>query len=589
MNTSLRASRLLSQSQLMTVYNLIKLTKMHSPNAEEEELDSVPHAEHLQVAQKLEEAEARIRALTDHNKELLRTLSGLEEHQVSHYLDRRRLRTLVENAPICVHEIGPDGNVQSMNPKGLAMLACTDASKVLGTSYLSSVAEEDYARIEQLMNDAFAGRGSDFVFVASDKESRRTFSSCFVPIFDELGNVERLMGCTREITEQLAVEAARQDLQKQVLHVQKLESLGLLAGGVAHDFNNMLTAIMGSIELAKLMTGTDHAAHAPLDSAQDAVELGANLCKQLLAYAGKGRFEVQPMNLRHAAEQVISMLQGSLPTNVTLAVSVEDATVSASAGQIDQVVLNLLMNATDALESAPGTITIKVSAQTLEDEQFTADVGGDVRAGTYAQLSVEDDGKGIESDALSRIFEPFFSTRDSGRGLGLSAVAGIVRAHKGYLRVESNPGHGTRFSVYLPTTEGKPVEPHPDKHHKSEGLCILVVDDDARVRHASARLLAACGYETLEATNGYEALDHVTENHQRIAAVLLDVSMPGLSGPQVFEKLRVISPTMPVVFCSGWERSEVNTSALERAVFLSKPYSLESLERALARVLTQDN
>lgn len=539
-----------------------------------------------ELAKKLAAAQRRITSLTTHNRELLRALEGLDETKASQYRDRRRLLTLIENAPMCVHEIGLNGDVQSMNAKGLSMLNSPSESEVVGTPYLDSVDQSDKGRIEKLMLEAFAGHASEFEFATPGEEAPRTFASCFVPIFDELGNVERLMGCTREITDQLTLEASRQDLQKQLLHVQKLESLGLLAGGVAHDFNNMLAAIMGNLEIAKLLMGPEHGATGSLVAAQKAVDLGANLCSQLLAYAGKGRFGIQPLSVGAAATNVASMLKGSLPCDAHVTVHIEDEVIiDASAGQIDQVILNLLVNAADALQGETGRILLNVKRTTLEDVQFEANVGGDVRAGTYAELSVEDGGAGISAQTVAKIFDPFFSTKDSGRGLGLAAVGGIIRGHQGFLRVESVEGQGARFTVFLPVTDKPPASATKQESVEPRGRCILVVDDDDRVREASALLLEASGFETVEASSGLEALDLIREQPGTVAAVLLDVSMPGLSGPRTLEKLHEILPGLPVVLSSGWERSEIDTNLDDSTTFLAKPYSLEALMSALARVL----
>lgn len=533
---------------------------------------------------KLANAEDRIRSLTRHNSELLRALNS-DKSREEHYLIRRRLSALIENAPMCVHEIGLDGNVQSMNPKGLNMLDTTEESTVVGTPYLDSVGERDYARIEQLMNEAFTGQASEFEFIGADPSSKRTFTSCFVPIQDELGNVERLMGCSREITEKLELEAARRDLQEQVLHVQKLESLGLLAGGVAHDFNNMLAAVMGNVEIVKLILGPNHEAQESLESAQTAIDLGANLCKQLLAYAGKGRFGIQSIQLGPAANKVITMLRATLPPNAKIVTQLNEVTVDASAGQVDQIILNLVMNAAESLEGEPGRIVLSIEKVILAKDDFVANVGGEIQSGRYACLSVRDDGKGIPENTLARIFDPFYSTKDTGRGLGLAAVGGIVRSHNGYLSVETREGEGTRFSVYLPTSEDKVVAVKTEVNLSAQGQCILVVDDDDRVRSTSAQLLVACGFKSMQASDGFEALDILKDEGEKIAAVLLDVTMPGISGPEVLARLRKRWPTMPVILCSGWERNEVDISAFEGTEFLAKPYSLRALTSTLAKLL----
>lgn len=412
---------------------------------------STESARRLGTEARLEAAEATIRSLQAHNRALLHELEREGTQRVEQYLDRRRLNALVQNAPMCVHEIGLDGCVQSMNPSGLSMLNSALPSAVVGVPYLGFVGAEDKTRVAQLMKDAFTGHASEFEFTATSGERIRTFASSFVPIFDELGNVERLMGCTREITERLELEAARADLSKQVLHVQKLESLGLLASGVAHDFNNMLTAVMANVELAKLKLEADHTAVENLTSAQTAVTLGAELCKQLLAYAGQRRFEIAPYDLSQAAGQVAAMLRASLPSSVDLDVQTgSDVVVDACGGEIDQIILNLIVNASDALVNSTGKIHVEVSRVEIDSEAIEALVGGPILPGNYGLISVADEGHGIPAHIADKIFDPFFSTKSEGRGLGLAAVGGIVRDHNGYLLLETAEGEGTRFSVYLP-------------------------------------------------------------------------------------------------------------------------------------------
>ncbi len=404
--------------------------------------------ESIALQRRLAVAESRIAALSAHNRELLQALNQTD--RVEHYLTRRRLGALIQNSPMCVHEIGLDGLVQSMNPKGLSMMALREQSEAVGVRYLDYVGEHDRARIGALMEGAFDGASAHFQFTAGEDEATRTFSSCFVPIFDEEGQVERLMGCTSEITERLRLEAAKADLTKQVLHVQKLESLGLLASGVAHDFNNVLTAVGASVELAKVQVGAEHPALTALDSAATAVELGAGFCRQLLEYAGKGESVPERYDLSRAAKKVAKVLRSSLPQGVALDVAAsEEVIAQACPGQVDQIILNLIVNAADAIAGAGGSI--EVATTTVEVESAAASPPGyTLSPGTYGVLTVSDDGPGIPDEIAESVFDPFFSTKSGGRGLGLAAISSIVRQHEGGLLLESQVGQGTRFAIYLP-------------------------------------------------------------------------------------------------------------------------------------------
>ncbi|MFT5354617.1 MAG: two-component system cell cycle sensor histidine kinase/response regulator CckA [Polyangiales bacterium] len=524
-----------------------------------------------------------VSALIRHNAELQRALESRPD-AAELYKSRRRLRTLVENAPICIHEVGLDGVLEGMNPCGTAMLEVADESDVVGLEYLSFVGEAGRERVRGLMLAALNGETAHFEFVSPD--GTRTFESSFAPILDEVGRVERLMGCTQEITKRIQDEETRRKLSEQILHVQKLESLGLLAGGVAHDFNNLLAAVLANLSVAMLNLEPNHAAMKSLRAAEGAVENGAELCRQLLSYAGKGKFEAVVVGINDAASRIATLVKGSLPasTQLDLQLCAEDVSVEVSSGQVEQVLLNLVLNASAAFEGAEGVVTVATESVVLEGDDFSCLLGTPVDPGRYAVLSVRDNGPGIPEEVIGQLLEPFFTTNGRGRGLGLSALAGIVRSYKGAIRLETTLGLGTHFQVYLPHSARQPAAKAPVAPSPVQRLRVLVVDDQDVVRSAVKRLLEHLGFETAEAASGAQAVACV-EGGALFDAVVLDVSMPGMNGVETLFALRKMHPSLAAVIVSGWEDSAVlkELEGQERCVFVPKPFAGAALAAAIAQ------
>jgi PAS domain S-box-containing protein len=379
----------------------------------------------------------------------------------------------------------------------------------------------------------------------------------------------------------------RKQLERRVLEAQKLESLGVLAGGVAHDFNNLLVGVMGNASLAKEMLEEPHPASELLESVLTASEHAALLTKQMLAYSGKGRFVLEPVVLSELVEEITPIVQPSISKKVSVRSELASGlpAVEADRSQMQQILTNLLLNASEAIGETAGAITVRTSSRTIVRTE-TAQTG-ELTPGNYVCLEVEDTGCGMDEPTRRRIFDPFFSTKFTGRGLGLAAVAGIVRGHQGAIRVNSVPGRGSRFTVFLPAVSRpeRPVEaPEAAEELRGSGT-ILVVDDEAVVRSMAKRGLEHFGYEVRLAESGPEAVELARAGG--VDAVLLDLSMPGMSGQETLVELRKVDARVPVVLSSGYNEAETMRlfEGMEVAGFIQKPYRGPHLAKKVKEAL----
>jgi two-component system cell cycle sensor histidine kinase/response regulator CckA len=399
----------------------------------------------------------------------------------------------------------------------------------------------------------------------------------------------------RDVTERRAAEEERRRLEAQVQHAQKLESLGVLAGGIAHDFNNLLVGVLGNASLAGLSLPEDSPARDRLREVEAAARRASELCRQLLAYSGRGAFVIEPVDLGRLAEEMIGFMRVSISKKVELRLELARTglTVQADATQLRQVVLNLVVNASEAIGDRAGTITLTTG--TLETSGTTsagADLEPDLPAGRYAYLEVRDTGSGMSPEIRARLFDPFFTTKMTGRGLGLSAVLGIVRAHRGAVSVASSPGQGTTFRVLLPSVanaEAISFSPPPagePERWKGEG-CVLLIDDEAAVLEVGRRVLESLGFTPLTAPDGRAGVETFDAHADEIRAVFLDLTMPQLGGPEVLGEIRRRRPDVPVVLMSGYsDHGLASPNDRERlAGFLAKPFDVTAFTDVLRRAL----
>ncbi len=408
-----------------------------------------------------------------------------------------------------------------------------------------------------------------------------------------IGGKEVVMAIVRDITERKKSEEERLYLEKQLHQAQKLESLGVLAGGIAHDFNNILMAILGNSELG-LMNVPDGSPLRPRFEAINKASLRASeICKQMLAYSGKGRFMIQTLNLTEIIREMMPMLEVSVSKNALLDYSLADGLplIEADRSQIQQIIMNLVINASEAIGERSGVINISTGFTEIDREYLDeAQLEKDLKEGSYVYLEIADTGCGIESTTLSRIFDPFFSTKFTGRGLGLPAVHGIIRGHKGGIKVISEPGKGTIFRVLLPAVSYKaeqaPAVKRKEKTFTGSGT-ILLVDDEESIRSLGRVMLERMGFSVYSAADGREAVDIFRKNRDRIICVLLDLTMPNMGGEETFRELRIIRPDIPIIISSGYNEDEVKGrfTGMNLSGFIQKPYHMNTLMEALKKVI----
>jgi two-component system cell cycle sensor histidine kinase/response regulator CckA len=373
---------------------------------------------------------------------------------------------------------------------------------------------------------------------------------------------------------------------------QRMDSLGVLAGGIAHDFNNLLAVMLGHNALVLTRLAEGSVEHQHVLKAMAAAERAAVLTKQMLAYSGRGHFEIRPTDLNELVRQNVSLLGAALPKNVTLTGRCDETIppIAADAGQLQQVVMNLIMNASEAIGERTGRVAMRTGVRDVAagDLSVRSPTGEPLAPGRYVVLEATDDGAGMDEALLSRIFEPFFTTKSTGRGLGLAATQGIVRGHRGGLRVESAPGAGTTFTLLFPASQEVSDERRAEASASPREL-VLVVDDEEAVREVIHSVLEVAGFDTLIAKDGNTAVELFRANGAEIGLVLLDLSMPGLSGEQTFEELRRMDPTVRVLLSSGYSEAEATRRFVGRGLagFIQKPYRPEQLVDAVRRALRE--
>ncbi len=382
----------------------------------------------------------------------------------------------------------------------------------------------------------------------------------------------------------------RKNFDQQLRHTAKLESIGVLAGGIAHDFNNLLTGILGNASLLMEMLPPRAPEIQLADEIMKASESAADLTRQILAYSGKGRFVVKTVDLSAVALETRAFVRRFIPGKVELIYQVASdlPPIQADAGQMQQLTMNLIINAAEAFgEGGRGKVTVGTGTEHLDDSFFGA--GEKHAPGDYVTLTVSDTGSGMDEETQSRIFDPFFTTKFAGRGLGLSAVHGIMRGHSGYLRLQSRPGGGTTFRLYFPvdkSSQNKTLAPQPASEGKMAGT-ILVVDDETTVRRFAKIALEKRGFAVMVAESGEEGVALLLQPGNKVDLVLLDLTMPSMSGEEAFDQMRRVDPTVPIVLSSGFSHATATQRFHGKNIsgFLGKPYTGAQLCDAVHSVM----
>ncbi|HEX9009492.1 MAG TPA: ATP-binding protein [Holophagaceae bacterium] len=394
-----------------------------------------------------------------------------------------------------------------------------------------------------------------------------------VPFLGEDGKPAQFVAIRADITQ-------RKEAEDALRQSQKLESLGVLAGGIAHDFNNLLTAILGNANLGVMHLPPESPALPYLGQIEQATLRAADLTRQLLAYAGKGRLQVVEVDLNRLVTEMTQLLTVSISKKAVVRYDLtrDLPKISADPSQMQQLVMNLVTNASEAIgDEVSGLITIRTGVQAVDEATNVGLLPAlPLSPGSYATLEVSDTGCGMTQEVRERIFDPFFTTKFTGRGLGLSAMLGILRSHHGSLKVYSEPGRGSVFKLFFPA-QATAAEERPTVQSgawwQGRGV-LLVVDDEAPARAVARGLAEAHGFQVLEAADGQEALGLFELRHRELSAVLMDLTMPHLDGRRAFLRMHEINPGVPVVMTSGYSEEDVVADFLGRGLagFLAKPY-----------------
>ncbi len=481
----------------------------------------------------------------------------------------------------------PDLRILSFNDAACKLLRTLHGGDPqVGDHALKWVSESEHPAFLRNFQMALGGRSFTFAREVEPPEGPLWWEFSFAPVRLADGTARGVALGFRDITERKRTDEA-------LLQAQKAESLAVLAGGIAHDFNNLLVGILGNAGLALAELSPTSPARPTIEAIETAGQRAAELARQMLAYSGRGRFVVQQVDLNSLVEEMAHLLRVSIGKGVRLNYQFERdlPPVEGDATQLRQVVMNLVVNASDAIGDADGAMSI--TTRTIEaTRELLAEtyLAPSLKPGLYVALEVADTGAGMDAETLTRIFDPFFTTKFTGRGLGLAAVLGIMRGHRGAIKVESEPGRGATFRLLFPAAgDGAAASPvsAPSAAWRGSGT-ILVVDDEPSVRAVTARALRSFGFDVIEAVDGLEAVDLFAANRDRIACVLLDMTMPRMGGEEAFHAIRHVDPGARVLLMSGFteQDSTERFAGLGLAGFIQKPYELSGLRSAIQSALT---
>ena len=502
--------------------------------------------------------------------------------------ERFLLQTLVETSPDHIYFKDTQHRFIRINPSLARHLGLDDPDEAIGKTDADFFAEEHarkaYAEEERLLaegrpivnleeRELWPGRPD--TWVATTKVPMRTAD----------GTIIGLVGISRDIT-----ESRRTKEQLTLLEAQKVESLSALAGGIAHDFNNLLVGVLGNASLALSELPDDASARETVREILVAGERMAKLAREMLVYSGRGRFVLRPLDLSRAVGEVVRLLESVVPARTRLDLDRLERglpVIEGDEAQVRQVIATLLTNAFEAIGEDQGTVTVATGVTEADADYLAGFTPADeLEPGDYVFLCVGDTGRGIGPEERTRIFEPFYSTKFTGRGLGLAALLGIVRGHHGGVKLDTEIGRGSTFTILFPVAPSRHA-PAADAAAPVQGGTVLVADDDKVVRTVTERMLERYGFDVLTASDGEEALELFAAEADRVVAVVLDLVMPGRSGEEVLAEIHGRRPDCPVLLCSGFSGEGFSDGGRTNGPvrFISKPYTAEQLVGTLRELL----
>jgi two-component system cell cycle sensor histidine kinase/response regulator CckA len=504
-----------------------------------------------------------------------------------------------------------------LNQQAASMEASMDGMAILDERGLYIYVNESHAKIYGYDAKELRGKSWDMLYEQNELDR---FQKEIMPMFWEKGRWQGeaigrrrdgtsfpqeislsrianggLVCVVRDITERKLEEERRLAIDRKLLDAQKLESLGVLAGGIAHDFNNLLTAIMGNAGLALMLEPEKPQVKTHLQNIEKTSTQAADLCKQMLAYSGRGKFVIQHLDLNALVTDMQSFLQVSVNKRTALKFELASTVpaIEADPSQMRQIIMNLVINASESIGEKNGVVIVR-SGVTRADRAYLSEMylAPDLPEGDYVFVEVVDNGCGMSPETRAKIFEPFFTTKFTGRGLGLAAVLGIVRGHRGAIKVYSEPGQGTTFKILFPAIAAPAQVLRRDLETsflwRGNGK-ILVVDDESSVRAVAGEMLRSMGFDVLMAADGREGVEMFARDCGEIRAVILDMTMPHMNGEEAFREMRRLRGDVRVVLISGYNEQDATNRFVGKGLagFLQKPFKLDELRRKLRVVLEE--
>jgi len=425
----------------------------------------------------------------------------------------------------------------------------------------------------------------------SDGRIKHVLERCET-IFSSQGQPLKSVGTAQDISALMEAQQEKENIQSKMKHMQRLESLGVLAGGIAHDFNNILTTILGNAGLAQTKLPTSSPASGFIEKISVASQKAANLCQQMLAYSGKGSFMIKPVVLSDIVQEMTQLLHVSIAKNTVLRLDLNTQipAVDADVTQMQQVVMNLVINAAEAIGENSGSISLTTGIIHV-DSQYLAStfVDEQLEEGQYIYLEVSDTGCGMSDEVKNKLFDPFFTTKFTGRGLGMAAILGIVRGHRGAIKVYSEENKGSTFKLLFPCSLQKavPIDAPVKELHAWQGQgCMLIVDDEETIREVASSMLADLGLQSMQAEDGIAAIEIFKTQHQEIKLVLLDMTMPRMGGEDTYSELCRINPDVKVILSSGYTEQDATNRFVGKGLagFLQKPYTIDELSQKIDEI-----
>jgi len=517
------------------------------------------------------------------NRDLMKRNEELDQN-------RRQLQVLTDTTPDAVFSCTHDGCIINVNRTCLEMFGYSREEMLTLNAYQLCGEESSRGVIEEKIDQAFRGYSLNFEWLCMKKNNEELPAIARLRKM-QIGEDIYILAVVTDITEQKRGEDEKKKLEAQLLHAQKMEAVGTLAGGVAHDFNNVLQAVSGYVQLLLMRKGEEDPDLNYLNQIDKSIQRAAKLIQQLLIFSRKVESKLEPVDLNQEIVNVHKLLMKTIPkmVDIELHLAAGNKVLNADPIQLEQIIMNLAVNARDAMPDG-GKFIIETENVVMDENYCKAHLGS--IPGEYVLLTVSDTGCGMDRETLKHIFEPFYTTKETGQGtgLGLAMVYGIVKDHGGYTMCYSESGQGTTFKIYFPVLKGEGIE-RESEHEEEEDIrggaeTILLVDDEEDILDIGCDILGKYGYTTIRADSGERALEVYMKDRARIDLVIMDLGMPGMGGYKCMQELLKIDPEIKVMIASGYSASGRTKETLKSASgFIGKPYRLAEMLKKVRKVL----